>query len=249
MTDALETIRALVEEMRTQDNASTKHPLFIVQQKRRTYGMDADIDDIPFVWRWKEDWEYTCEPGAIVQQIREDVHTAHEVVHLEDDEIDPEELGYERLAYVEHWDFVTAHFTRKAAQRYIDENRHNLSDPRIYVSSQYRCREWIETIGALSEIVGEKSYKTGAELLDWLDSHPHLRPTPAKFRAWLDEIAEDRGRSAAPDGEHLEDRIARWRAAEPKDEECSCIDLVCDAEDELRRLRAALTRHGVKLDD
>jgi hypothetical protein len=224
VTDALETIRALVEEMRTQDNASTKHPLFIVQQKRRTY-------------------------GAIVQQIREDVHTAHEVVHLEDDEIDPEELGYERLAYVEHWDFVTAHFTRKAAQRYIDENRHNLSDPRIYVSSQYRCREWIETIGALSEIVGEKSYKTGAELLDWLDSHPHLRPTPAKFRAWLDEIAEDRGRSAAPDGEHLEDRIARWRAAEPKDEECSCIDLVCDAEDELRRLRAALTRHGVKLDD
>jgi hypothetical protein len=47
----------------------------------------------------------------------------------------------------------------------------------------------------------------------------------------------------------LEDRIARWRAAEPKDEECSCIDLVCDAEDELRRLRAALTRHGVTLDD
>jgi hypothetical protein len=129
----------LGRELNTQDNAATAYPLYLVQQQRRIWGMDPDIDDIPFVWAWAEDSEYSFPDDEVRAEIRRDNDTAQA---LTDDEIDPEDWGYERRAYVNVWDFVCAHLTRRAAQRYIDENRHRLSEPRIYVGSQYRCHEF-----------------------------------------------------------------------------------------------------------
>ena len=40
------------------------------------------------------------------------------------------------------FEFVQACFTEAAAQQYIDENKHNLKKPRIYVYSGDRNREW-----------------------------------------------------------------------------------------------------------
>lgn len=48
------------------------------------------------------------------------------------------------LLYVEVDSFVNAHFTRKAAQKYIDSNKHNLRKPFVFVISLYRCDEMIE---------------------------------------------------------------------------------------------------------
>lgn len=134
---------ALSLELKNQDNRITADPLFCVQQKRRVYGMDGDlIDDLDFIWVYTEDSEYTFGPDEIFDEIRDNDHGEDGVLNLHDEEIEPEEWGYHQMFYVEYWDFVCAHFTERAADEYIRDNNHNLTSPRVYVTSQYRCYEW-----------------------------------------------------------------------------------------------------------
>ena len=52
---------------------------------------------------------------------------------------------------------VCAHLTREAAQLYIDQNKHNLKSPRIYVKSMNRCHEMIGLVEAVMS--GKLVYK------------------------------------------------------------------------------------------
>ena len=56
---------------------------------------------------------------------------------------------YYRLYYRDRWQHVMPFFTERAANRYIEENKHNLAgrtgNPehvRVYVESGYRNKEW-----------------------------------------------------------------------------------------------------------
>lgn len=84
-----------------------------------------------------QDNRITADPIFLVQQQRRVYGVDH---HYTDDfeEIDGETVGYKTI-----WEFVTCCFTEAAADRYIAENAHNLTDPRTYVASAYRNREWI----------------------------------------------------------------------------------------------------------
>jgi hypothetical protein len=42
-----------------------------------------------------------------------------------------------------NYEFVQGFYTRRAANRYLEANKHNLCDPRIYVDSLYRNKEMI----------------------------------------------------------------------------------------------------------
>lgn len=97
----LDDLREMGERLRTQDNLATAHPIFLVEQQRRIYGVDSDHTD-DFEW------------------------------------LEGESVGYTMI-----WEFVTCCFSQVAAQSYIDANRHNLKEPRIYVASAYRNPEWI----------------------------------------------------------------------------------------------------------
>lgn len=66
-------------------------------------------------------------------------HHDVEIVNIWNDEGDI----MTRVAYIERKTFVNAHFTQSSAQKYIDENSHNLTKPFVYVSSMYRCPEMI----------------------------------------------------------------------------------------------------------
>lgn len=137
----------LALELRTQDNASTSHPLFLVQQRHRISGLDPQFDHLDYEWH-SEDHEYRYSPGEIQEVIVEEIAGEQHcgVEEVEPMGHDPELHGWEKVYYIDRWEFVCAHFTRKAAQRYIDENNHRLKDPRIYVSSQYRCHEWNDAV-------------------------------------------------------------------------------------------------------
>lgn len=129
-------LEELARELRTQNNRITADPLFIVQQERKVWGMEEGYSD-EFEWYHADLAETFLEEDAI-EEVR-----ARDSVELDDDEeIDLEDHGYRKVFYTKYWDFVTAHFTEKAAQRYLDQNAHNLSNPRVYVTSQYRCDEW-----------------------------------------------------------------------------------------------------------
>jgi len=148
-----EFLEQLAEELRTQDNLATAYPLYCVQQKRRIVGMDPQFDFLDFEWH-SCDHEYRYSNDEIQEIIREDI-AREEDMDVKDVEVfdrNPEDYEWEQVYYVDIWEFVCAHLTMKAANRYIDENRHNLKDPRVYVTSQHRCPEWQEAVRHLSDL-------------------------------------------------------------------------------------------------
>jgi len=109
----------IANRMMLQDNLATKLPIFCVQQKRRIYGLDLNHAD------------ETC-------RVDED---GDETQDEDGDETQDEGEGTE-IGYKDTWEFVTACFTRKGCEDYIATNGHNLREPRIYVESGHRNREW-----------------------------------------------------------------------------------------------------------
>jgi hypothetical protein len=105
-------LAAIGENIRTQDNRITAHPVFVVQQKRRVWGVSSDYTD---------SFAYVDSDGGVHQKAGR---------------------GRNRVGYLDHWEFVTACFTEKGCQDYLRINGHNLKEPRIYVESAHRNAEW-----------------------------------------------------------------------------------------------------------
>lgn len=115
-------------ELRTQDNAGTSHPLFIVEQRDRVYGVDSAYTD-SFEWIDSDD-NVTADAESAADLDAEYRETLRE----------PE--GWRRVGYIDRWRFVTACLTRKGCEDYIAANGRNLESPRIYVASAHRNPEW-----------------------------------------------------------------------------------------------------------
>lgn len=115
--------------IKTQDNGITPAPIFIVQQVKRTWGLDAEYSDY-YIWMETESGEYgEAEPGKVEEL--EALDYACE-----------DTPGWEKCYYQDSWEFVTACFTEKGCQDFIDRNGHNLHSPRIYAEGSYRNEEW-----------------------------------------------------------------------------------------------------------
>ena len=111
----------IAQDMRTQDNRCTSHPLFLVQTRIRTPGMSPDYYH-EYFW-YNED---TGEEAA-------------------DDAVgDLEENGFEKIYYSMCTVTVSTHFTLRAAEEFIERNAHNFGTPlQVYVESAYNCPEII----------------------------------------------------------------------------------------------------------
>lgn len=120
----------LSREMSTQDSHVPSNPIYIVQQRRRIYGIDPKIAGANFVWLDLR------QDGA-----RVDADTER---RLEEEYQEtfacPEE--YYRTGFVDRWDFVQPFFTRRGATEFIEDNATWLVDPRIVVNSARRNHEW-----------------------------------------------------------------------------------------------------------
>lgn len=138
-------LRGLAENLRTQDNAITENPIFLVQQRRRIWGYNSDDysqEDcvVGIAWFNEDDDEADDKQ---VKSLRRYWSMHHET---------PE--GWRRVGFIDIWEFVQPFFTRAAAELYIEQNHHNLRDPRVYVASGYRNEEWkflrgfIQALGA-----------------------------------------------------------------------------------------------------
>lgn len=132
MTDkqhTTESLHRIGELIRTQDNRATSDPLFIVQQKKRIYGLDSDRCE---EYEWIDEYDH--------EHVADDIERAG-CDALERDGKRPE--GWQKVYYVDQWEFVTACFTEQGCKDYIAANGHNLNEPRIYAASMYRNREMI----------------------------------------------------------------------------------------------------------
>ena len=121
-----EQLADLANELKTQDNLYTADPIFIILETKKIFGMDPEYTD-DFEWFDEDDPDFYFESA--------DGRSDDEMI----------EAGFIKTYYIEHDDFVCAHFTRKAADHYRENNSHRHRNPlKIYVDSMYRCREMIE---------------------------------------------------------------------------------------------------------
>lgn len=126
----------------TQDNRATSEPLFIVQQKRRIWGIDGNYCCDGYEWVDEDDHEVVAEG---LQRAELDL------IESSGDSVD----GWYKVYYIDQWAFVTACFTEEGCKDYIASNGHNLTEPRIYAASAYRNREMIAIRGLLKSFATE----------------------------------------------------------------------------------------------
>lgn len=121
------------DNLKTQSNDCTSLPMFVVQTRRRIYGMDTNYRD-ECVWIYPDESD----------EVDEETAGRLESMYMNDNTIDGDLCldDYTRTAYIDIWEMATVCFTRKGAEDYIKANGHNLTDPRIYVESGYRNSEW-----------------------------------------------------------------------------------------------------------
>ena len=130
--DLAEQIAEIASRLATQDNRCTDCPIFIVQEKRRTYGFDPQwSDDSEIVWQDSEnDYE---EAGP-------EEHARLEALYDEGEDIPGK---WVRTAYQDTWEYVTACFTETGCAEYIRRNKHNhRGELRIYAAGSWRNDEW-----------------------------------------------------------------------------------------------------------
>lgn len=145
--DALEALLTplmeIAERMHGQDNRATVHPTFIVQQKRRIYGLDLDYTD-------KKAWIYDGDEVATTRKGEKRFLRENDMT-----EAQAWESGFlQETGYVDIHEFVQVFFSCEEANAYIKANRHNLTDPRVYVDSAYRNYEWQAIRSVLLKIGG-----------------------------------------------------------------------------------------------
>lgn len=139
MATALAPLSRIREQLKTQNNECTAHPLFVVLNRRRIYGMDPNYGD-----------ETNC---TWVETANGDYCEADEKKKLALDRyermFDKEPEGWSKFHYIEVDEFVTCAFTREAAQNFIDHRRRGYNHLHIDVDSLYRMQEMIDVREAL----------------------------------------------------------------------------------------------------
>lgn len=132
----------LEHRLRTQDNHATAWPLYVVQEQERIYGLDPEYADAmsTYIWQYRDDPEYFHETDDELRaEFPDEPHRDWEPFTVS---VTMDGAVWEKIFYASRWRFVCAHLTEDAADTYIAQNRHNLTNPRVYVTSQHRCYEW-----------------------------------------------------------------------------------------------------------
>lgn len=116
------------EVIRTQDNRITDQPIFIVERERTEWGYDPEYSD---EYKWVHPENDYCEG---------DGEESERLDELEDSCEDTE--GWRKVYYKKYWEFVTACFTEKGCEEYLELDGHNLGKTRIFACGSYRNNEW-----------------------------------------------------------------------------------------------------------
>jgi len=117
----------ITDRLKTQDNRITAEPIFVVQQKRRVFGMDLAYSD-NIAWMDDEGHQVTGEDAENMEKI------------FQENGVEPDD--YRRVAYIDTWGFVSCFLTEQGAKDFIEAQKHNMHEPRIYVDSGHNNSEW-----------------------------------------------------------------------------------------------------------
>lgn len=145
----------------------TADALFIVQTKRIISGIDLDYCDDRVVYcdgsSWfspQEYWDDLDEDGKNgINSISIEQNNCEFLDLCENDQWDIlSELDEHTVTgYEERWEYVNSHFTKDAAEAFIERKKHDHRELRIYVDSQYYAWEFNEIKNAI--LSGKLAFK------------------------------------------------------------------------------------------
>jgi len=135
-----EQMKRIGREINKQDNRSTKHPIFAVQEKRKIWGFDEDHAE-GFRWVDLEGNDADETVAMMLDEIRE---------------LDGDTFEWTRLAYRTEWTFVTAFLTAKGAEDYIESLSPELIPRRVYAYSCHDNKE-VQAIRGFLKKIGDGS--------------------------------------------------------------------------------------------
>jgi hypothetical protein len=123
------------ERLQTQNGRMTANPIFVVQEEEKIYGMAEGYSDAG-EWMDREGATYAT------RQDFEMAGKAYREMYGEEESIERFDSKISYVRYIRRWKFVQPFLTEAAANAYIKQNSHHLTNPRVYVESGYRNYEW-----------------------------------------------------------------------------------------------------------
>ena len=108
----------------------TRDAIFIVQKRNRILGMDGSYNCDDYVW---VNHDLDCKEA--------DERTARRLDAL-DDGFDRNLRGWEKVYYMDIWEYVCAHFTKESAEAFVKRKGHDYDELRVYVECQFYCPEY-----------------------------------------------------------------------------------------------------------
>lgn len=136
-----ETLKEVSVLMRSQDNRSTQHPLFVVQELKEIVKASGCGDRTIYV-----DGE---------DELSQEEYDAEEA--NEDSDVDLSE--YREIEVSDEWvisDTAGMFFTEDACERHIKLNNYHYRKPRSYVISAWRNPEMVMVMQAILKLTGEE---------------------------------------------------------------------------------------------
>lgn len=131
----------------------TADAMFTVQAKKRNYGVDREYTDKWAICHEDRSW---LSPQAYWDDCDEEEQAGLNEIAQRDHECNFLELRQDQqwdllgelddhtfTGYEDHWDYVCSHFTKEAADAFIERKRHDYRlGMRVYVEAQLHCWEW-----------------------------------------------------------------------------------------------------------
>lgn len=108
----------------------TRDAVFIVQKRNRIMGMDGCHNYDGYVW-----------VNHDLEGMEADERTTRRLNALDSD-FDRNLRGWEKVYYLDIWEYVSAHFTRESADAFIKRKGHDYEQLRVYVDCQVYCPEY-----------------------------------------------------------------------------------------------------------
>ena len=126
----------------------TRDAIFIVQKRNRIMGMDGSYNSDDYIW---VNYERDCEEA--------DERTSRRLDAL-DNGFDRDLRGWEKVYYMDVWEYVSAHFTKESAEAFIKRKGHDYDELRVYVDCQVYCPEYNAIVDGILD--GEIVFKEAA---------------------------------------------------------------------------------------
>jgi hypothetical protein len=138
-------LKQIAEELRTQDNLSTEHPIFILFEIKKL-PTDPDYSDKYFYLDSPNDCAEFETLDELINYCKE-----YDMVDLPSDfdsfsngrkeDLILEHSDIRKIYYLEVNEFRQAFFTMKSAKEYLEANKHHFKKPLIYCDSLWRNYE------------------------------------------------------------------------------------------------------------